>query len=40
MLSCLTSYNEELQIVKSTTVYNEIKLNEVISSEEIIFFKI
>ena len=32
-------YNEELQIVKSTTVYNEIKLNEVISSEEIIFFQ-
>ena len=32
-------YKEELQIVKSTTVYNEIKLNEVISSEEIIFFQ-
>ena len=32
-------YNEELQIVKSTTVNNEIKLNEVISSEEIIFFQ-
>ena len=32
-------YNEELQIVKGTTVYNQIKLNEVISSEEIIFFQ-
>ncbi len=32
-------YNEELQIVKSTTVNSDIKLNEIISSEEIIFFQ-